>query len=140
MNIEITQDPRSEDLTVLEKGMRDFELSVFPDLPDESEDIKFYAFAKNDTSQVVGGIKATIFWNGLEIDTLWVAPEYRRKGIASQLMSEAEKLAVDHGAGVAYLKTVKAKAFYERLGYSVYGVLEDRPLGSLLYHMKKRLG
>lgn len=139
MNIEITQDPRAEDLKVLEQGMRDFELSVFPDLPDESEDIKFVAFAKDDNGQVIGGIKATIFWNGLEIDTLWVAPEYRRKGIASRLISEAEQRAVTHGAVVAYLKTVKAKAFYERIGYSVYGVLEDRPIGNLLYHMKKRL-
>ena len=32
-----------------------------------------------------------------------------------------------------------SKEFYEKLGYSIYGVLEDRPIGTLLYHMKKRL-
>jgi ribosomal protein S18 acetylase RimI-like enzyme len=139
MKIEITPDPNAEDFRALKKGMRDFELSVFPHLPDESEDIPFYAFAKDENDQVIGGIKATIFWNGLEIETLWVAPEYRRQGIASCLMSEAEKLAVQQGAVISYLKTVLAKEFYEKLGYSVYGVLEDRPIGSLLYHMKKRL-
>lgn len=139
MDIEITQTPNVDDLTVVEQGMRDFERSVFPDLPDESEDINFFAFAKTDNGQVIGGVKATIFWNGLEIDTLWVAPEHRRKNIASRLMNEAETFAVTHGAVVGYLKTVKARAFYEQLGYSVYGVLEDRPVGSLLYHMKKRL-
>jgi hypothetical protein len=32
-----------------------------------------------------------------------------------------------------------AKDFYESLGYTVFGVLEDRPVGTRLLHMKKRL-
>ena len=139
MNIEITQYAKAEDIEILEKGMREFELSVFPNLPDESEDIKFHVFAKNKYDNVIGGIKATVFWNGLEIDVLWVDSNHRRKGIASRLMHEAEKFAVKNGAVVAYLKTVMAKEFYESVGYSVYGVLEDRPIGTLLYHMKKKL-
>lgn len=34
---------------------------------------------------------------------------------------------------------VDARPFYERIGYTVYGMLEDRPIGTVLYHMKKRL-
>jgi GNAT superfamily N-acetyltransferase len=139
MKIETTQNPSSEVLAVLRKGMREYELSVLPDLPDEAEDIQFCAFAKCEKGEVIAGIKTNIFWNGLEIDILWVDPAYRRKGIAARLMREAERAAVENGAVIGYLKTVMAKEFYESLGYSVYGVLEDRPKGTLLYHMKKRL-
>jgi ribosomal protein S18 acetylase RimI-like enzyme len=139
MNIEITQAPRVEDAKALEQAMRNFEVSVFPGLPDESEDIRFYGFAKQESGQIIGGIKACIFWNGIEIELLWVDSEYRRRGIASRLITEAEKMAIQHGAVVSYLKTVMAREFYERMGYSVYGVLEDRPIGSVLYHMKKKL-
>ena len=119
--------------------MREFELSVLPDLPDEAEDIPFYAFARDDEGRVIGGIKSNIYWNGIEIDILWVDAEQRGRGIARRLLGEAERAAVENGAVVAYLKTVMAREFYEKLGYSVYGVLEDRPIGTLLYHMKKRL-
>ena len=139
INIEITQRVKAEDSETLEKGMRDFELSVFPDLPDESEDVKFHVFARNEQGDVIGGIKANVFWNGLEIEILWVASNHRRKGIASRLVQEAETFALENGAVVAYLKTVMAKEFYESVGYSVFGVLEDRPIGTLLYHMKKSL-
>jgi hypothetical protein len=52
---------------------------------------------------------------------------------------EAEKYAKGNGAVVSFLKTVDAKEFYEKNGYQVYGLLEDRPIGTVLYHMKKRL-
>ena len=139
MKIETIDKPSVEDLDTLKRGMREYELSVFPDLPPETEDVQFCAFAKSEDDQIVGGIRAMIFWDGLEIDLLWVDPEYRRRGIASALVQKAERAAVGLGAVVAYLKTVMAKDFYEGLGYSVYGVLEDRPKGTLLYHMKKRL-
>ncbi len=46
---------------------------------------------------------------------------------------------IENGAVISFLKTVEAKDFYQKLGYEVYGVLEDRPIGTSLYHMKKRL-
>jgi ribosomal protein S18 acetylase RimI-like enzyme len=80
-----------------------------------------------------------IYWNGLEIDTLWVDNNFQRKGIGKQLMREAEGLAIKYGVVIAFLKTVEAKEFCEKLGYEVYGILEDRPIGSILYHMKKQI-
>ena len=80
-----------------------------------------------------------MYWNGLEIDILWVDAEYRGLGIGAHLLVEAEKFARDNGAVIAFFKTVEARGFYEKQGYQVYGILEDRPIGSMLYHMKKRL-
>lgn len=55
------------------------------------------------------------------------------------MVLQVEDFARGKGAVVAFLKTVDAKPFYEKLGYQVFGFLGDRPIGTRLYHMKKRL-
>lgn len=139
MDIEITTKPNPEDLKVVTDGMRAYEVSRLPDLPDESEDIHLAAFARDDADAICGGIKANVYWNGVEIDVLWVSEDHRGQDIGSALIRQVEDFARDKGAVVAYLKTVDARGFYESCGYEVYGTLEDRPIGTILYHMKKRL-
>lgn len=139
MNIEITTAPDAKDLKTVTDGMRAYEVSRLPDLPEESEDILVAAFARADDGKICGGIKANVYWNGVEIDVLWVSKDHRGKDIGSSLIQKVEDFARDNGAVVAYLKTVDARGFYESCGYEVYGTLEDRPIGTVLYHMKKRL-
>lgn len=139
MSITIELSPSSADVATLVQGMRAFEVSVFPDLPNESADVRYYSFVRDTAGKVIAGVQANCFWDGVEIEILWVAPAHRRQGLASRLMTAAEDHARGEGAVIAYLRTVMARAFYESIGYQVYGVLEDRPIGSQLYHMKKRL-
>lgn len=70
---------------------------------------------------------------------LWVSETVRRRGVGSRLMRQIEDEGRRRGAVVAFLKTVTAREFYEACGYEVFGVLEDRPIGTRLFHMKKRL-
>lgn len=137
--VELTGTPDQADVAAVRAGMREFELQHLPGLPDESEDVPLHAFARGDDGELLGGVLANVFWDGVEIDTLWVAPASRRSGVGSSLMRAVEDEARRAGAVVAYLKTVMAKDFYESLGYTVFGVLEDRPIGSRLFHMQKRL-
>jgi GNAT superfamily N-acetyltransferase len=137
--VEVTVAPAPEDVEAVRAGMRAYELSVLPGLPDESDDVAVHAFVRSDDGELLGGVLANVFWDGVEIDTLWVADGSRRRGVGAALMLAIEDEARRRGAVVAHLKTVMAKGFYERLGYSVYGVLEDRPIGTQLFHMKKRL-
>jgi len=130
--------PDENDLSRLNNKFREFALSQVPDLPAESED-KPFLFSAYKSSEFVGGISGSVYWNGLEIDTLWVDENYRRRGVGNSLLNEAESFALENDAVVSFLKTVDAKAFYEKAGYEVYGQLQDRPIGTVLYHMKKRL-
>ncbi|WP_108661256.1 GNAT family N-acetyltransferase [Acuticoccus kandeliae] len=139
MKIDVTLDPRAEDCRALRDGFREYELSVFPSIPSETEDQPLAAFARRADGSVCAGIEAKLYWDGLEIALLWVAPDQRDKGLGTQLLLEVERVARERGAVIAFLKTFFAREFYERLGYEVFGVLEDRPIGSKLYHMKKRL-
>lgn len=136
---ELTTAPLKADMATVRAGMRRFELSRLPDLPDESEDVLAVVFARTADGTVIGGAQGNVYWNGLEVELLWVEEAHRRLGIARNLLTRLEDFARQHEAVIAYLRTVDARPFYERLGYAVYGVLEDRPIGTVLYHMKKRL-
>lgn len=136
-NIVMVPDPDGQ--AILRAGLRKHELLAFPGLPDESEDQFLGAYLKDAHGQVCAGIEGRHYWDGVEIDLLWVAQSCRRQGMASRLLVALEKAGQDNGAGVAFLKTYEARKFYESQGYEVFGVLEGRPNGSKLYHMKKRL-
>ena len=71
----------------------------------------------------------------------WVADEYRHRGIGKKLMSLAEDEGRRRGCHHARLETSEAQApgFYFKLGYSVFGVLDDYPKGLKLYFFQKAL-
>ena len=92
--------------------------------------------------EAVAGILAEIYcWNAVFIDVLWVKEEHRGKGYASALMLDAEKTAIEAGCNLSHLDTFdfQAKGLYEKLGYTVFGVLEGCPEGHCRYFMSKKL-
>jgi hypothetical protein len=56
-------------------------------------------------------------------------------------MRRAEAVAAARGCVGVWLDTFsfQARPFYERLGYSVFGTLEDNPRGGARFFMQKRL-
>ena len=96
---------------------------------------------RGDDSQLRGGVLASTVWNWLSIDALWVDPKLRGLGYGRRLMVHAERLASRRGCTRARLDTFdfQARAFYERLGYSVYAHLDDFPVGHVQFHMQKIL-
>ena len=123
----------------LKESFRLYNLSIIPDLPSEDEDQLVAVYLRRDDGTIGGGVEANIYWDGVEIELLWVSEELRGAGFGTRLMQEVEQQAKDKGAGIAFLKTGEARKFYEKLGYEVFGILEDRPIGTKLYYMKKRL-
>ena len=92
--------------------------------------------------EVIGGILSEIYcWNILSIDVLWVKDGYRNKGYARTLVEIVENEARKMGCRISHLDTFdfQAKELYEKLGYTVFGVLEDCPEGHSRYYMSKKL-
>ena len=91
--------------------------------------------------EVVGGILAEIFWGILTIDILWVKEDYRNRGYASALVKDVENTAKEKNCKLSHLDTAdfQARGFYEKLGYTVFGVLQDCPEGHSRYYMSKKL-
>ena len=77
----------------------------------------------------------------LFVELLFVPDRLRGRGMGANLMSRAEAEAVSRGGHGAWLDTFEfqARGFYEGLGYSCFGKLNDYPPGFARYFMKKAL-
>ena len=103
--------------------------------------IEIYAEVKNP-QKLVGGLISYIDWGRwLYIDTIWIDADYRKQEIGKHLIKSAEQKAINKDIKRARLCTFDFQAlpFYEKLGYIVYGKLEDFPEGHTLYYLKKIL-
>lgn len=97
---------------------------------------------KDEAGSTKGGLYAKTSGQWLFVELL-VVPEFaRRQGLGAELMSEAEALAREKGCQGIWLDTFSFQApeFYLRLGYTVFGELEDYPVaGYSRLFMQKRL-
>ncbi len=125
----------------IDDGLMAYNLSMVP--PSQEEPFyKICRCAKDTDGKVIGGILAcSMLWNILSVVTLWVAEEYRGKGIAGELLFQAEEEAKEKGCYLSQLDTFdfQAREFYEKRGYQVFGTLPDAPRGHEHYYMYKRL-
>jgi len=96
---------------------------------------------EDDRGRVVGGLCGRTVYDWLFVELLFVPEPLRGRGIGAGLMRQAETEAVSRGCHSAWLDTFsfQAREFYERLGYTTFGQLDDYPSGSSRYFMRKRL-
>ncbi|QDW23868.1 GNAT family N-acetyltransferase [Pedobacter sp. KBS0701] len=98
--------------------------------------------AKNENGEEIGGVLAGIgYWNGLEINILWVKDDYRKKGIGTYILKYIEDIAKSKGATVAMLDTFdfQAEEFYLKNGYMPIGEIQNFPKGYKRIYFSKRL-
>jgi GNAT superfamily N-acetyltransferase len=89
---------------------------------------------------VVAGLLGFTNWNWLFIQQLWVAEGVRGQKIGAQLVAAAESEAAARGCTHAHVDTFgfQALPFYQKLGYVIFGQLEDYPAGQTRYFLQKR--
>jgi len=141
MKIEITTHADAEDLEVLSQGIRRFNYTAVPDIERNEAEVKFCVLARNDMSEVTGGIRAICFWNTLHIELLWTDESCRGQGVGASLLASAESFARQNGCENVFVETTswQAKPFYERHGYILKTSLKDRPKGHVSYYLAKNL-
>ncbi|WP_260928058.1 GNAT family N-acetyltransferase [Novosphingobium sp. 9] len=88
----------------------------------------------------VGGLWGKCSYDWLFVELLAVPEALRGGGYGSKLIVEAERIAREHGCIGLWLDTYEfqARAFYEKLGFDVFGTLEDHPVGQRRYFLRKR--
>ncbi len=141
MNIEITTNPNDSDAKTISKGIIDFNHLKVPDLEPLEAEVKFFVFAKNEENAVIGGVRATCFWNTMHIELLWLSEECRGKGMGKALIDSAENFAIKHNCEKVFVETTswQAKPFYEKVGYKHIATLNDRPKGHASHYLTKDL-
>jgi len=124
------------------------ERELLASLANESEqslNTSFTLCAKDAESNVIGGLVAHTSYSWCLVKILWVEEGHRRFGIGRSLMEAAETKAVGLNCHSMWLDTSspKAKQFYAKLGYEVFGKLENseiqHPANHCRWFMKKRL-
>jgi ribosomal protein S18 acetylase RimI-like enzyme len=100
-----------------------------------------YIFVRDENSQIVGGLIGYTHWGWLYVENLVVSEMLRGQGYGRALMLLAEEQAIQRGCNHAYLDTFdfQARGFYEKIGYEVFGVLEDYPRGHIKYFLRKNI-
>jgi GNAT superfamily N-acetyltransferase len=99
------------------------------------------AFFLRDETVVLGGLLGDIWPALLHVRTLALAAPVRGRGFDRELMKRAELYAFERGCTEALLDifNFQARPFFERLGYRVFGTLENHLVGHQHYFMTKKL-
>lgn len=140
MDIELTTAPSPEDAAALLKGLVDYNNTKNPELQAEHT-TKLFLFVRNTTKDIIGGLRASGYWNTLHIEIVWLDDAHRKQGIGTELMKKAEVFAIEKCYSNIFLDTTswQAKGFYEKLGYELVATIPDRPKGCATYYFNKRL-
>ncbi len=135
--IAIEGEPNQEDKKVIVDGM----LAYHANKGHHRKSETFSILLKDINDKVLGGVIVTFLWNGMEINTLWVDESLRDKGYGTKLMEMVEEEAVKRGCTIAYTNTFtwQAPEFYTKLGYNLYGKLDNFPPGNSLNYFFKNL-
>jgi GNAT superfamily N-acetyltransferase len=93
------------------------------------------------TRKTVGGLWGRTIYDWL-YGELFVVPEaFRRHHLGSEILKQAEDIARGRGCIGIWLNSYEFQApgFYAKLGYELFGAIDDRPRGQHRYFFKKRL-
>ncbi|MCA1029547.1 GNAT family N-acetyltransferase [Bacillus timonensis] len=140
MTLHITQEVNQDDKKLINKQLYEFNLKHFPeDLRGRYKEIQLNL--KDEENVTRGGLLGEICWNWLEIHILMVDEKVRKSGFGSELMKEAEKIAIEHDCDFIKVDTLSFQAldFYKKLGYEVYGTLDNVGRDHCHYFLKKDL-
>jgi GNAT superfamily N-acetyltransferase len=136
-HIDVDSDPQQDDLDTVERGLRAFNTPVLG--PEHHQRLGIYV---RDAAGVIhGGLTGETYFGWLYIADLWLADAVRGQGFGRQLMEAAEAEARRRGCKHVHLDTFQFQAlsFYEHLGYTVWGTLEDFLPGHTRYYLRKAL-
>jgi len=97
-------------------------------------------FVRDSSEKIAGGLLGYTHWRWLFVQNLWVAESLRGFGYGQKLMQHAEHEARLRGCHHAYLDTFdfQALGFYQKIGYELFGQLDDYPPGHTKYFLQKR--
>ncbi|MCB1518211.1 MAG: GNAT family N-acetyltransferase [Hyphomicrobiaceae bacterium] len=137
--LEIDRDPPDMMREEVRKGLREWNLRV---VPTEKPRGDFAVYVRDPASEVVvGGLWAEYYYDWMFIEFLSVPEDGRGEGLGRRMVLEAESFARELKLTGIWLDTFswQAQGFYEKLGYSVFGQIEDFPEGQSRMFLKKRL-
>jgi len=135
--ISLEDNPPSQDVMYVQNCLQEFNLLHAP--ADNYQPLQI--FLRTEEKTILGGLLGETYWGWLHISYLWIDESLRKQGFGKQIMQIAEQEAVRRGCHSVHLDTMSFQAlpFYEGLGYSVFGTLNDLPAGHKRIFLMKKL-
>jgi GNAT superfamily N-acetyltransferase len=135
--ITLTDEPDAEALRTISRFITEFNQTA----SQRPNDFRALAVLLSDpeSGETLGGLWGWTSFAFLHIDLLFIPESLRGKGLGRTMMLQAEAEAIQRGCNGAWLDTFsfQARGFYERLGYTVFGSIEDYPPGHSRFFLKK---
>lgn len=133
----LSDEASAHDRDAIERG-----LEAFNDRFIGSDNYKpLYVVMRDANGDIVGGIIGATYWKWLYVRIMWIREDCRKQGAGTRMMTLAETEALQRGCKNVHVDTFdfQALGFYNKLGYSVWGRLEDFTPGYTRYFLKKQL-
>lgn len=123
----VEERPDPDDIEILELNIRRAAAAA-TGLGDEVD----LAIFVRENGVVVAGISGWTWGDCCEMQSLWVAPSHRGRGLATRLIAAAEAEAAARGCSqtVHFAYSFQPRELYERVGYEVIARVEDFPSGT----------
>ncbi len=95
----------------------------------------------DSSNSVIAGIHCQIGGGWLYIASLWINKKHRKQGMGKKLLAQAQEIAIQKKCIGIYLYTYSFQnpQFYEKLGFQVFGKLENFCGSNSKLYMKKAL-
>lgn len=139
MDIILQLDPEAADQNVVLHGLRTYNSQA---VGRPSGYLPMAVLLKHpESGETMGGLTGNLLWDWLFIELLHIPEALRGQGFGTALMARAEDFARQRGLVGIWLDTFEfqARPFYEKLGYEVFGQIDDFPRGSTRYFLRKYL-
>lgn len=135
--ITLTDEPSSEALQTMTRLITQFN-EVASGRPNDFRPLAILV-SDPESDETLGGLWGWTSFSFLHIDLLYLPESLRGTGLGRGLIEQAEAEAIRRGCNGAWLDTFsfQARGFYERLGYTVFGSIEDYPPGHSRFFLKK---
>lgn len=115
MNIKLNNSPSESDIEYLRQ-------KIDQETPEYSDYSPFGIFIKDINEQIIAGCNGYIIFGIIYTDQLWVDKNYRKSGIARELLNKVHEHGRKNKCNLATVCTMSfqgALDFYKKLGYEI---------------------
>jgi ribosomal protein S18 acetylase RimI-like enzyme len=128
-----------DDINYLWEGINEYNRTIGP-MSNYSMYEPYRIVIRNSDNVIIAGILTKIYLNSMHVELLWIAPQYRKSGLGTELLTKAELYAKENGCTFICLDTFSFQAihFYIKYGYEVYATLDDFPDDIVQYYLRKK--